>query len=135
MPIEFSETDYGYRSISTNPVSVQDVLDWSDQVKALIRKRGRFSQIVEVRKDDFFNDPPEVVAAVTELMEYIVSHGLKRSVVLVPNRRTVLRIMQMSFDSGVYEWERYIELSRPDCEKLALDWILKGIDPDDQRSP
>ncbi|MGB9500437.1 MAG: hypothetical protein ACKVE4_12015 [Dissulfuribacterales bacterium] len=34
-------------------------------------------------------------------------------------------------ETGIYEWERYIDVSSsPDWERIAVDWISKGIDPD-----
>lgn len=132
MPIEIIETDYGYRSISSDPVNLDDILDMAVKVKSIIQGRSSFCQFAEVHKETYFKDPPEVVAAVMDLMEYVIKNGLKRSVVIVPSRKIALKLIQMSFNSGMLEWERYIAFTNPDWESFALDWLLKGIDPDNR---
>ena len=57
--------------------------------------------------------------------------GMERSAVVVANAVTKMQFKRIAQETGIYDWERYIdEQSAPDWEKKAMDWIKDGIDPD-----
>jgi hypothetical protein len=132
MSVEIIETDYGYRCIAIEPLNVADSTAAVKMIKSIVQRRKSFSQIIEVHGKNHFNIAPEILDIIEEQQRHVLSNGLRRSAVLVPNRKTIIKIIQVSFKTGMYEWERYIEMTDPDHEKLALDWIQKGIDPDDR---
>ena len=62
--------------------------------------------------------------------------GMQRSVVILSSAAIVMQFKRMAKETGIYEWERYIDASKhPDYEKPAVDWLTKGIDPDKEASP
>jgi hypothetical protein len=42
-----------------------------------------------------------------------------------------MQFRRIGKETGIYEWERYIDASSvADWEKIGIDWLSKGIDPD-----
>ncbi|OEU57610.1 MAG: hypothetical protein BA871_10695 [Desulfuromonadales bacterium C00003096] len=57
--------------------------------------------------------------------------GMVRSVVILDNVITKMQFRRIGKETGIYEWERYIDASSvADWEKIGIDWLSKGIDPD-----
>jgi hypothetical protein len=58
-------------------------------------------------------------------------HGMARSVVILSNPVTAQQFKQIAVESGIYEWERYIDASREtNWERVGMDWLIKEADPD-----
>ncbi len=56
-----------------------------------------------------------------------------RSVVIVDSALTKMQFQRIAKQTGIHAWERYIDASSiTDWEKVGIDWINKGIDPDNQ---
>ena len=56
--------------------------------------------------------------------------GMERSVVILENPVTQMQFKRIAHESGIYQGERYLcAIETPDWEKVALDWLTKGIDP------
>jgi hypothetical protein len=48
----------------------------------------------------------------------------------VESSQVALKVKQAAFGTQVYEWDRYLDGALPDWEEIALDWLVRGIDPD-----
>ena len=63
-------------------------------------------------------------------------HGMLRSVVILNNPVTTMQFKRIAMESGIYDWERYIDASRvPDWEQVGMDWLTRQIDPEQQTQP
>ncbi|MCK5077854.1 MAG: hypothetical protein KAR38_15835, partial [Calditrichia bacterium] len=57
--------------------------------------------------------------------------GMQRSAVIVNNALLALQFKRLAKESGIYEWERYLDASKlPDWENIATNWLKNGTDPD-----
>jgi len=57
--------------------------------------------------------------------------GMKRSVVILHSSITTMQFQRIAKETGIYEWERYIDASKTaNWEKIGIDWIKSGVDPD-----
>jgi hypothetical protein len=57
--------------------------------------------------------------------------GMVRSVVILDNPVTTMQFKHIAMDTGIYEWERYIDSSKDkNWEQIGMDWLEKSIDPD-----
>ena len=57
--------------------------------------------------------------------------GMERSVVIVQNALTRNQFKRLAKESGIYQWERYIDAgSVPNWERVGKDWVSLGKDPD-----
>lgn len=56
---------------------------------------------------------------------------MQRSAVVLSNAILTLQFKRIAKETGIYEWERYIDASKnPNWEEIATDWLEKAIDPD-----
>ena len=64
-------------------------------------------------------------------MENAKKAGHKRAVQIVDNVIAALQFKRLSKEAGISDTTRQIDASSAsDCEKVAIDWLVKGIDPD-----
>lgn len=128
MPIETYAAPYGYRCDLTDPIAPEERLLWVEQVKGFANLPGFYGQLIDIRRS---TPNPDEYPSIREVMEYVRSHGLLRSAVVVNTPKAALNIKQMAWRTGVYEWERYFDAScDPDWERRATEWIVHRIDPD-----
>lgn len=130
MPIEVQATHYGLRSTVWDPITPEEEQSWLASVKAMVPQLDPFyGQLVDLRRlrVDALTDPNLVKSA----MEFVLAHGLQRSAVIVDDPVIAMHTKRLSWETGVYRWERYLDASEePDWERVALDWIDHAIDPD-----
>ena len=56
---------------------------------------------------------------------------MERSVVILDNVITTMQFKRIAQETGIYQWERYIDASSTgNWQKAGEDWIVKGIDMD-----
>ncbi len=130
MPVVTQATRYGYRSTFLDPVTVEDTRTWSAELRAAVAGRESFSQFIDLRCRGRLRAEDEQEGLIAAEMAWVKAHGLLRSAVVVSDRFLLLKIKQLAFGTAVYEWERYLDGSEPRWERLALDWIERGLDPD-----
>ncbi len=59
--------------------------------------------------------------------------GLGRSAQIVDDSITAMQFQRLAKEVGISETTRQIDASLvPNCEGVAVDWIVKGIDPDNR---
>jgi DUF971 family protein len=74
---------------------------------------------------------PDVQAVMVEGQKEYKVRGMERSAVVVPNAIVAMQFKRLAHESGIYQWERYIDASKSaDWEKVAEAWITKAADPD-----
>ena len=128
MPITTSAAPYGNRSELADPITSEERALWVEQVRQFANLPGFYGQLIDVRRRKPY---PQEFPPILEAMEYVRSHGLLRSAVILSTATAALHIKQMAWRTGVYEWERYVDASHdPDWEQHATDWIVHRIDPD-----
>jgi hypothetical protein len=128
MPITTSAAPYGYRSELIDPITPEERGLWVEQVRQFANLPGFYGQLIDVRRS---KPNPQEIPRILEAMEYVRSHGLLRSAVIVSTATVALSIKQMAWRTGMYEWERYFDASHDaDWEQHATDWIVHRIDPD-----
>lgn len=132
MPVRTEETSYGYRSTIEDPVSLDDMRAWAADVDRVTRDRQSFGQLIDVRHSHRLSGDHAQQEIIQAQMKLVKERGLLRSCVVVANRQVALKIKQLAFATPVYEWERYLDGSDPNWEQLALDWIVRGIDPENR---
>ena len=75
--------------------------------------------------------PPESQALVNDCYKAVLQKGLIRSANIIPSSLMKIQMVRLAKEHGTYDKARYIDSTvNPDWERIALDWIEKGIDPD-----
>jgi hypothetical protein len=130
MPIHSEATSYGYRSTFVDPVTLEQTHAWASEVALLVHGHEVFGQLIDVRGRGRLTGDHEQQQIIQDTMRLVKAAGMLRSCVVVADRQVALKIKQLAFGTPVYEWERYVDGADPDWERLALDWIERGVDPD-----
>lgn len=129
----FDVTPYGFKFHSQGYFSIEASQTWLDGYKKIIAqvsKKGKpFGQFADLR--DFKPGPPEAQQAITDGMKVFKAAGGQRSIVLLDNPIAAMQIKRLAKESGIYEWERYIDIiTHPNFEPIVDAWLTKGTDPD-----
>lgn len=91
--------------------------------------RGTFNIFVDMR--GLKPLPPEAQKEMETGQKLYKGKGMARSVVIVDNPTTQMQFKRLAKQTGIYQWERYIDASsKPNWEQVGLDWINNGKDPD-----
>ncbi len=60
--------------------------------------------------------------------------GMTRSAVILDNSTLTYQFKRIALQSGIYDWERYIDASEADnWEEIGVAWVSNGVDPDAPR--
>lgn len=130
MPIEVVPTYYGIRTTAWDPLTTAEEIVWVSRLRSLIPTLDTFyGQLVDLRGRRL--DGLTNVDLVQEAMELVLAHGLQRSAVIVADSAVAMLTKRVALEMGVYACERYIDASaEPGWERLALEWLDHGLDPD-----
>lgn len=129
------DTDYGFKITASGIASAHEVARYLKDVAAAARAQMRgFCIMIDARD----LGPLEKGGLKFLLRSHGVclDCGVSRISAVVANPVARSQFIQLSFKSGLKESVRHFDsLSNSDWEKQAMDWILKGIDPDKKPAP
>lgn len=110
-------------------ISKEEMNRWVEESRqALASETTPFAVVVDMRT--LAPLPPEVQEIMVEGQQLYKEKGMTRSSVIVNNAVTSMQFRRLAKDSGIYEWERYIDGSQDGCFDIAIAWAKDGIDPD-----
>ena len=128
---KIEKTPWGYRLQFQGFMQKDEMNQWVQESERTLNadSRGSFNIFVDMRHlKPLDNDAQQEMQHGQKMYK---NKGMKRSVVIVDSPTTKLQFKRIAKDSGIYQWERYIDASSdPNWEKTAFDWINEGIDPD-----
>ncbi|MBU8900402.1 hypothetical protein DRW03_07945 [Corallococcus sp. H22C18031201] len=123
-------TEYGFRANATGYITPAEANAWFDDLRAKVAiKKGRaFGLMVDIRGQKA--NPPETQEIIKQAMGWLRQNGMVRSTVVLDSAVARLMMVRMAKQSGVYQWERYLDASKDsDWETKAIDWIVHGHEP------
>lgn len=122
--------DYGYRLTFGDFISANEMKEWFEESKIVLQSaQAPFGVFVDIRT------LRPLLSEARTYMEHgqrlYKTKGMSRSVVILSNLVTKIQFKKIADETGIYEWERYIdESSNEDWEKIGLDWVIHEIDSD-----
>jgi len=121
---------FGFKLTFGDTIERDEMERWAnDSKKTLITRSGKFGVLVDMRTLKPLK--PEVQAVMVEGQKEYKLKGMERSAVAVPSAVVALQFKRLAQESGIYQWERYIDASKSeDWEKTAESWIVNAKDPD-----
>jgi hypothetical protein len=127
---KIAKKDYGYKLIFSDMISLDEMNQWViDSEKELLSAPSKFGVFVDMRELKPLS--PVAQQRIQYGQELYKSKGMERSVVILNNSIVTLQFKRIAQDSGIYQWERYIDASSEiNWEQKGIDWIEKEIDPD-----
>ena len=92
-----------------------------------------FGVLVDMRQLDLIDADVQNLFKVGQKMYR--RHGMVRSAVILRHATMAVQFKRIALQSNIYDWERYIDANALDeWEQIALDWVVRGIDPDQRRT-
>ncbi len=127
---QIENKDYGYKLTFSDFIKAAEMENWvAESEKVLENAPGDFGVFVDMRMlKPLPKDSQEQMQTGQKLYK---KKGMVRSVVIVDNSITKLQFKRIAQQTGIYEWERYIDSSsEQDWERVGIEWIANGVDPD-----
>ena len=124
------ETDYGLEFSLEGFVQEEEMKSFSKEVGKVMRKLTQgFGILADMRGMSTL--PPESRAVMEHNMELAKQAGMGRSAEIVNDFIAAMQFRRMAKEAGISSLMRQIDAgSVADCKRIAIDWIVKGIDPD-----
>lgn len=129
MPVVTQVTPYGYRAVLSDPLTLEDIQEWTEAVRGVVADQDGFGQLVDIRGADRTRRDPQVAQAVHDAMMLIRGSGLRRTAVIVPDQVTARRLMRVACRYAPETGERFIDARDQEWERAAVAWIVHGIEP------
>jgi hypothetical protein len=103
---------------------------WLEDAKPILADiEVGFGVFVDMR--DLLLLPPESQPAAKEGQILCRAEGMVRSVVILSDDITAMQFRRIAKQTGIYEWERYIDAAaEPNWKQVGEDWLVDGVDPD-----
>lgn len=125
-----NQKNFGYYLVFGGFIQRDEMKKWVDESEiALENAPDEFGVFVDMRTLKPL--PQDSQAHMQEGQKLFKRSGMIRSVVIVNDSVTNMQFKRIAKETGIYEWERYIDASTvSNWEETGLNWIKKGIDPD-----
>ncbi|MDH3892871.1 MAG: hypothetical protein OEV49_17555 [candidate division Zixibacteria bacterium] len=126
------KTSYGFQFSFMGHFPKDEAKLWArDASQAFLTYEGNPGVFVDMRDMELM--PPESRQYVIDVQRIARKNGMIRSAVILKDKITTMQLMGIAKETGIYEWERYIDANaEPNWEKVGLDWVIHGIDPDEK---
>ena len=123
-------TDFGYHLTLSGNVSVEDTLNWLEESRQLLPDGPKsFGVFVDMRDIKILSYLTRQQLDIGQ--RYYKEQGMTRSVVIVNDPVIRRQFEDLARETGIYEWERYIDASATsNWEQVGMDWLLHAYDPD-----
>jgi hypothetical protein len=124
------KTDFGYRLTFGEFKRAEEMAEGVEESKEALRDSPTdFGVFVDMRTLKPL--PTETQPLMENGQKLYKAKGMVRSVVILNDPVTTMQLKRIGKDSGIYEWERYINAAaEPQWEQVGSDWVMEGVDPD-----
>lgn len=127
---ESHETTYGVKFIFQGFVQLEELRRSSQETGQLMKRLQKgFGVLLDTR--GMYTLPPEARELMKRNIERAKRAGMGRLAQIVDDSVTAMQFNRLARETGISGTSRQIDASSvPDCERVALDWIVEGIEPD-----
>jgi len=127
---KIEKADYGIRLTFGGFIKKEEMAQWvAESQKVLPSLPSKFGVFVDMR--DLKPLPPDAELEMQKGQKAFKQKGMERSVVILSNAITTMQFKRIATETGIYQWERYIDASvSGDWEEKGKKWVVGAIDPD-----
>lgn len=127
---KIEQKDFGFKLTLDGVIDESEMIKWvSDSEKALQSAPSKFGVFVDMRSLKPLSQEAQAYMQKGQIL--YKQKGMTRSVVILNNAVLTLQFTNIAEETGIYEWERYIDASKyPDWEAKGIAWIVSAADPD-----
>ncbi len=127
---KIEKTEFGFKLIFEDVVNIDQMNEWLNESKLTLPDTSEdFFVLVDMR-----NIKPISIMTRNKFDEgqrLYKERGMVRSVVILNSPIVKRQFQEIAKQSGIYEWERYIDAStESDWERIGVNWLLHASDPD-----
>ncbi|SDC84045.1 hypothetical protein [Natrinema hispanicum] len=125
-------TDFGFQITFAGKMDEAELHEWiNDSRAALQDSPDEFGVLVDMRDLKLLNDDEQQL--MRDGQQHYQDAGMVRSSVILDSAILTLQFRRLAKESGIYDWERYINAgTTDDWYQQAVDWLVDEIDPDYQ---
>jgi len=122
-------TDYGIKFTFSGFVDEQEMQRWAEEVSEKTKSLPKgFGLLLDMRGLQPL--PREAWAVMEKAQHRAIKAGMARAAQIVDDPITSMQFRRFARQTGISDRERQINPSSvPDWEKVAIDWLIRGIDP------
>jgi hypothetical protein len=126
---QVEKTAYGVKMTFAGMPELEEAKQFVSEYRTLLESvNSPFCLLVDSREQKPM--PPDTEQVMSEAYAMSRAKGELRMAILVPSGIARMQLERRSKTNGTYEQTRYIDSSaHPDCEKIAIDWLVSGTDP------
>jgi hypothetical protein len=129
---KIEETKYGYKLVLEGFLQRDEVGQLLEAMKTKIKPREKgqtFPLLLDMRKSNAF--PSDAREILKQCLLFCKDSGMERNAVILSTAIATLQARRIAKETGIDRWARYIDASsRNDWEKIAVDWLIRGVEPD-----
>ena len=124
------ETDYGFKLTFGDAIDQEAMTRWYMAVLSVINgQKGSFAMMIDLRKLKRLS--AEVEEHIQKAKDNARRKGMVRSVVILGDALTMMRLRRNAKRNKNYRFERYINANiEPNWEQVGREWLLNQVDPD-----
>lgn len=125
---KIEKTSYGVKLTFSGFIQKEEMAQWViESQKALVSFPPKFGVFVDMRElKPLSVDSQAEMQKGQKLYKML---GMERSVVILDNPIITMQFKRIAKETGIYEWERYIDASKnANWEELGKKWLVNGID-------
>jgi hypothetical protein len=127
---KIEKKDYGVKLTFGGFIQQDEMAQWvAESEKFLLSAPSKFGVFVDMRELKPLSKDAQIEMEKGQIA--YKSKGMERSVVILDNPITTMQFKRIAKETGIHEWERYIDTSvNPGWEKAGIDWIVHAINPE-----
>ena len=124
------QTQYGYKLVFEGFLQKHDLSTLLDDMRRTVFSRGRkFPVLLDMRHSRAF--PADAQEILKEAIRFFKQVGMERNAVVLNSAIATLQARRLGKETGIDAASRYIDAStEQDWERVALDWLVRAVDPD-----
>jgi hypothetical protein len=126
---DIEQTDFGFELTFSGNMDRDELLDWREESERTVKTGpDSFGVLVNMRDLGALGDDAQEV--MVETQHDYREWGMERSAVVVDSATTKLQFQRLARESGIDEWERYVDTETfDDPRDAALAWVKDGEEP------
>ena len=127
---KFEKQDYGLKLTVSGDLTEQEISGMTDELKSLVGSISKpFSILVDAREAITLDQ--SVFHLLSDCQKIVQAAGRQSAAIVINSPVLKSQGQRITIDSGSTEAVRFIDSSKTeDWEKVAMDWILRGKEPD-----
>jgi hypothetical protein len=124
------KVDYGVKLTFGGFIKKEEMAQWVLEAEKIISLLpSKFGVFVDMR--DLKPLPHDAELEMQKGQKLFKQKGMERSVVILSNAVTTMQFKRIAQETGIYQWERYIDASKTtNWEESGKKWLVSSIDPD-----